>query len=249
MADAALAAAAAQRAGSAAPDSTDVGNAALRSKNARVKAEQDLRLLQNRINRLVIEEERAAKRIAETRRRAKEILELKRRNKTNSAAQQEAAEWMHSEQELQRQLLWNCRTERANAVNGSRTAMKQLRRNEVGVLRQMRKENEEALAAQRDMELQRVVARKQLVQEQQRCAQQRKQQERQAAMQKLKEDRELKQFHIDDDANAQMLKYEALVEEERRIKEVLAKHGEEQANASQQISAAVASRASSEYAG
>ena len=41
-------------------ETTDIGNQALRAKQARVKAEQDRQLLQNRINRLVVEEEKAA---------------------------------------------------------------------------------------------------------------------------------------------------------------------------------------------
>eukprot|EP00320_Phaeocystis_rex_P004453 CAMPEP_0119092122 /NCGR_PEP_ID=MMETSP1178-20130426/158794_1 /TAXON_ID=33656 /ORGANISM="unid sp, Strain CCMP2000" /LENGTH=84 /DNA_ID=CAMNT_0007075677 /DNA_START=16 /DNA_END=266 /DNA_ORIENTATION=+ len=36
------------------------GSQALRAKNARIRAEQDRQLLQNRINRLIIEEEKAA---------------------------------------------------------------------------------------------------------------------------------------------------------------------------------------------
>ena len=44
-----------------------MGGQAPRAKNARIRAEEDGQLLQNRINRLIIEEEKAAKRIAETR--------------------------------------------------------------------------------------------------------------------------------------------------------------------------------------
>ena len=43
------------------PAGTDaLGSQALRAKNARIRAEQDRQLLQNRINRLIIEEEKAA---------------------------------------------------------------------------------------------------------------------------------------------------------------------------------------------
>ena len=48
-------------------DVDSIGNQALQAKNRRIKAEQDRQLLQNRINRLIVEEEKAAKRIAETR--------------------------------------------------------------------------------------------------------------------------------------------------------------------------------------
>ena len=70
-----------------------------------MQAEQDRQLLQNRINRLIVEEEKAAKRIAETRRRAKEIWELKRRNEASQATRQDAGAWMSAEQELQKELM------------------------------------------------------------------------------------------------------------------------------------------------
>ena len=89
---------------------------------------------QNRINRLVIEEERAAKRIAETRRRAKEIWELKRQNAANQVSQQEASEWMTAEQNLQRELLLQTRTERTRSIDASRSAVHQMRKEEVRLL-------------------------------------------------------------------------------------------------------------------
>uniref|UniRef100_A0A7S4ES94 Uncharacterized protein n=1 Tax=Chrysotila carterae TaxID=13221 RepID=A0A7S4ES94_CHRCT len=208
--------------------SGDIGNQALNAKNARVRAEQDLQLLQNRINRLVIEEERAAKRIAETRRRAKEIRDLKQRNKANQEAQSEAVQWMRSEQELQRQLLQQSRAERNHAIDASRTALKSMRKDEVSVLRQMRKENEEAVAAQRNLEHARVVARKQLVQEQQRAAQIRKAQERQRQLQKLREERERQQAEIDEDAQMTMQRYAEMVEMEKRLTEELERKKYEQ---------------------
>merc|ERR1712185_595730 len=100
-------------------DTNAVGAQALSAKNARIRAEQDRQLLQNRINRLIIEEEKAAKRIAETRRRAKEIYDLKRRNEANQAARADASAWMSSEQHLQRQLLDQARKERAASLDAS----------------------------------------------------------------------------------------------------------------------------------
>jgi hypothetical protein len=147
------------------PAGTDsLGSRALGAKNARIRAEQDRQLLQNRINRLIIEEEKAAKRISETRRRAKEIWDLKRRNEANQAARADAGSWMSSEQHLQRQLLTHMRKE------------------EVSVLRQMRRENEEAVVAQRNMEHARCVARKQSVKQHQNQAAQRRNKVREAAL-------------------------------------------------------------------
>ena len=165
------------------PAGTDsLGSRALGAKNARIRAEQDRQLLQNRINRLIIEEEKAAKRISETRRRAKEIWDLKRRNEANQAARADAGSWMSSEQHLQRQLLTQARGERATALDSSKAALAHMRKEEVSVLRQMRRENEEAVVAQRNMEHARCVARKQSVKQHQNQAAQRRNKVREAAL-------------------------------------------------------------------
>ena len=172
------------------PAGTDaLGSQALRAKNARIRAEQDRQMLQNRINRLIIEEEKAAKRISETRRRAKEIWDLKRRNEANQAARADAGSWMSSEQHLQRQLLTQARSERASALDSSKKALEHMRKEEVAVLRQMRRENEEAVVAQRNMELARCVARKQSVKMHQEAAAQRRNKAREAALQVLPQSR------------------------------------------------------------
>jgi hypothetical protein len=166
------------------PAGTDaLGSQALRAKNARIRAEQDRQMLQNRINRLIIEEEKAAKRISETRRRAKEIWDLKRRNEANQVARADAGSWMSSEQHLQRQLLTQARSERASALDSSKAALAHMRKEEVSVLRQMRRENEEAVVAQRNMEHSRCVARKQSVKLHQQAAAQRRNKVREAALQ------------------------------------------------------------------
>ena len=172
------------------PAGTDaLGSQALRAKNARIRAEQDRQMLQNRINRLIIEEEKAAKRISETRRRAKEIWDLKRRNEANQAARADAGSWMSSEQHLQRQLLTQARSERASALDSSKKALEHMRKEEVAVLRQMRRENEEAVVAQRNMELARCKARKQSVKMHQEAAAQRRNKAREAALQVLPQSR------------------------------------------------------------
>ena len=174
------------------PAGTDaLGSQALRAKNARIRAEQDRQMLQNRINRLIIEEEKAAKRISETRRRAKEIWDLKRRNEANQAARADAGSWMSSEQHLQRQLLTQARSERASALDSSKKALEHMRKEEVAVLRQMRRENEEAVVAQRNMELARCKARKQSVKMHQEAAAQRRNKVREAALQVLPQSRPL----------------------------------------------------------
>ena len=178
------------------PAGTDaLGSQALRAKNARIRAEQDRQLLQNRINRLIIEEEKAAKRISETRRRAKEIWDLKRRNEANQAARADAGSWMSSEQHLQRQLLTQARGERTTALDSSKAALTHMRKEEVSVLRQMRRENEEAVVAQRNMEHARCVARKQSVKQHQNDAAHRRNKVREAALEVQPQSRPRSQPH------------------------------------------------------
>ena len=52
----------------------------LQARKARVKAEEDVRLLVNRLNHLKLEEEKTRKRIEETETRAQEVLELKKKH-------------------------------------------------------------------------------------------------------------------------------------------------------------------------
>lgn len=204
---------------------------ALRAKQQRLKAEQDKQLLQNRINRLLIEQERAAKRIAETRRRADEINTLKKRNMANHSAKQDASLWMDSEQELQRQLLQTHKQQQKKAIETSRSAVHQLRCEEVQVLKQMRRENEESVQVQRNIERDRAIARKEEVKEAQRRAFDRKKEEQAAALSKLREGRETKRQEIGDDAQQQLQNYTKLAEEERRLIKELEKWGREQADA------------------
>jgi hypothetical protein len=193
------------------------GDKALRAKNARIKAEQDLQMLQNRVNRLIIEEEKAAKRIAETRRRAREICDLKERNASNHTARSEAAQWMNSEQGLQRELLDRTREDRKEAVTASRNAMQKMRCDEVAVLRRIRKENEQALQVSKEMERARCVARKNLVKEQQRKSHERKADQRQAQLQHLRMNREQAREEIDDVTAMQLQQVADLHEEEQRL--------------------------------
>jgi len=228
---------------------TQLGNMALRAKQQRCKAEQDRQLLQNRINRLVIEQEKASKRIAETRRRAEEIRTLKARNEANSEARKDAGAWLASEQELQRELLKENRQERQKAIIASRQSMHALKHDEVKVLKSMRHENEDAVFQQREMERQRAVERKSIVQMSQAAAMQRKQAENEALRQRLREKREEKRQEVDQDAMSHLNAYSSLAEEEQRLIASLAKWNQIQTDAHEQLEGVVAnSKASSRAA-
>ena len=196
---------------------TQLGNMALRAKQQRTKAEQDKQLLQNRINRLVIEQERAEKRIAETRRRANEITTLKKRNEQNSTMRADASTWLESETQLQRELLQDSRKNRASAIQSAKQAMFAVRKEEVAVLKQMRSENEAAIDAQKNLELQRAQERKKLLREHQREASERKAKEQEAMSSELRAKRESKRQELDGDAVAHLDAYSALAKEEARL--------------------------------
>ena len=227
---------------------TQLGNMALRAKQQRTKAEQDKQLLQNRISRLIVEQEKAEKRIAETRRRAMEIQNLKQRNAANSVARSDATAWLSSEQDLQKELLRENRATRAKAITSSRTAMYALRKDEVQVLKHMRRENEQAVQAQRELELQRAVERKNIVREHQRLGSQRKQAEQAVQLSKLKEAREGKRQELDEDALTHLSAYSSLAEEEQRLIASLQKWQSVQEEAFEQLDTVLgASKTSSQF--
>ena len=63
-------------------------SAMLDAKNTRMRAEADMKLLQNRLAHLTVAEERARKKIAETKARTQEIVTLKKRNMDHAEAKQ-----------------------------------------------------------------------------------------------------------------------------------------------------------------
>jgi len=214
---------------------TQLGNMALRAKQQRLKAEQDRQLLQNRINRLVIEQEKARKRIEETNRRATEIVKLKYRNDAHAEARRDASAWLASERELQRELLKENREQQAKAIMESRKSMHALKQDEVKVLKQMRHENEEAVMQHKEMERNRAVGRKNVVRESQRLATERKQLENEALLHRLKEKREEKRQEVDADSMLHLGAYTSLAEEEQKLIESLAKWNRIQNDAHEQL--------------
>lgn len=202
---------------------TQLGNMALRAKQQRFKAEQDRQLLQNRINRLIIEQDKAEKRIAETQRRTEEIHTLKARNMANAEARRDASAWLSAEQELQKELLKENKAQRAAAIQSSRHAIMALRQDEVKVLKQMREENEAAAAQHREMERQRNNERKNVVRESLHGAAERKKREAEAMRARLKVNREAARQALDTDAMSHLKAYSSLELEEKRLLESLSK--------------------------
>lgn len=218
-----------------------LGNMALRAKQQRTKAEQDKQLLQNRINRLLVEQERAMKRIAETKRRTEEITQLKSRNTANNEARADAGAWLESEQQMQKELLQENRIQRSTAISEARTAMYALRKDEVSTLRQMSRENDQMVRQQKDLELERAVARKTTVREHQRQAIERKVIEQKAMREKAARDRDEKKHELDADAMTHIGAYKSLAEEEARLLASLEKWNSVQGEAYEQLDGVLAS--------
>lgn len=210
---------------------TQLGNMALRSKNQRLKAEQDRQLLQNRINRLLHEQEKAQKRIAETRRRTDEILTLKERSKSQAEARQAAQSWITAEHENQKTRLSENRAQRTKAIHNAKASMVQLRQDEVKVLKQMSRETEEAVVQHREMERQRAAERRAFVRESHKAAAERKQIEQDAMRTRIAVNREQKRQELDADAMRHLGAYSSLAEEEARLLESLSKWNELQSDA------------------
>jgi hypothetical protein len=158
---------------------------------------------QNRINRLLIEQDRATKRITETRRRAAEIQQLKERNAANHAARNDASSWLESEQGLQRELLQENRTERVRSITQAKTQMYAKRKEEVSLLRRMRQENESAVAAQRELESSRAVARRMSIAEHKSAVRDQKVRLQALQLDQTKKLREAKRQEVDEDVSMQ----------------------------------------------
>ena len=201
---------------------------------------------QNRIHRLKIEQERAAKRIMETRRRTEEITRLKQRNNANKQSTDEARDWLEQEQVLQKELLAENRAARSKAISNSRTQMYAMRKDEVQVLRQMRRENEQAVQAQKDLEQQRANERKAIVSESKRQASERKKIEQEAHQEGIRKRREASKTSVDTTATADVAAYQDLAKEEERLLASLQKWQQVQDEAFTQLDGVLgASRASS----
>mmetsp|Transcript_12819 Transcript_12819/g.16839 ORF Transcript_12819/g.16839 Transcript_12819/m.16839 type:complete len:304 (+) Transcript_12819:31-942(+) len=92
-------------------------SAMLDAKNARKRAEADVKLLQNRLKHLQMEEERAFKKVAETKARAKEIMVLKQRNNEHHSSKHEYKSSMSQLLSQQQNQIHNNRMNQKNRLN------------------------------------------------------------------------------------------------------------------------------------
>merc|ERR1712227_686075 len=128
-------------------------NRLLAAKRARKRAEGDYQLLQNRLVRLRLEEEKARKKILETKKRAQEILALKARNEM---ANREKMNHAHDNDDQIAEAKAKAAKQRMDTKLRTQHAVDQVsKQKRDGVLhaRRTRQEHEMAIARQRDQDL------------------------------------------------------------------------------------------------
>ena len=171
------------------------------AKGLRKQADEDAKILANRIALLKSEEQKAWKKIEETRKRAREIMEVRQRNM--EAAQKKQEEQAAKEEE-ERIRNYNIRLQKeqtaANKQNTKQSLMSKLK-NDVQNIKRSKQENNEIIASQRDDDLSRRTKLRNEIQ---------------GSKRNLAEQKRIKEEEIRAKARAEL---EARAEEELRVKE------------------------------
>merc|ERR1711939_952242 len=128
-------------------------NRLLAARRARKRAEGDYQLLQNRLVRLRLEEEKAQKKISETKKKAQEILALKARNEMVMREKIEKAAEADNEIAHMRMRTNKQRQDQKHRTANSLGEVQQLKREGVLQTRKARQEHEIAIQKQRDRDL------------------------------------------------------------------------------------------------
>jgi len=128
-------------------------NRLLAAKRARKRAEGDYQLLQNRLLRLRLEEEKAQRKIQETKKKAQEILALKARNEMAIREKMEKAQSADDEIAHLKDRANKQRIDQKVRVRHSVEEVSRQKRDGVLHLRKSRQEHEIAIQRQRDEDL------------------------------------------------------------------------------------------------
>lgn len=128
-------------------------NRLLAAKRARKRAEGDYQLLQNRLLRLRLEEEKAQKKISETKKKAQEILALKARNEMAIREKMEKASEADHEIAHLKDRAHKQRVDQKLRLKESADAVNRHKRDGVLHIRKSRQEHEMAIQRQRDADL------------------------------------------------------------------------------------------------
>lgn len=134
---------------------SDSGSHMLNIRNARIRSENDVQLLRNRLDRLAQEERKALKKIEETRRRAEQIIQLKARNERTHLRKELEAQYDERQKELARERLQASKMENSVAVQATVEALMAQKKQEAGILREQRELINDYLRSQREQNLDR----------------------------------------------------------------------------------------------
>uniref|UniRef100_A0A7S0LDW1 Uncharacterized protein n=1 Tax=Coccolithus braarudii TaxID=221442 RepID=A0A7S0LDW1_9EUKA len=132
------------------PRGTFTGSHMYNVKNARQRSENDVKLLQNRLERLRQEERKALKKIEETRRRADQIIQLKTRNQETHIRKAQEEEYKERQRERARERLQSSKAEMGSAIRSNADALAAQKKQEAAILREQRAMIEEHLRQQQE---------------------------------------------------------------------------------------------------
>jgi len=127
----------------------------LNIRNARLRSENDVTLLRNRLERLAQEERKALKKIEETRRRAEQIIQLKARNERSHLRKQLEAEYEERQMERARERLQASKIEMSGALQANQQASQSQKKQEADILREQRTMINGHLRQQQEQQLER----------------------------------------------------------------------------------------------
>lgn len=147
------------------------------SKKARMRADEDAKLLENRIKLLKQEESKARKKINETKKRAKDIRSTKQRNVDKQKKKKEHVR--RQEQEENKRAVKNelQRNEIKHRISSTTTEIQSKRKADAERLRQEKREQEEMLQMYRDQEQLKNTSMKQMIRNREKEAEERRKKE------------------------------------------------------------------------
>lgn len=198
----------------------------LNIKNARVRSENDVKLLKNRLERLRQEELKALKKIEETKRRADQIISLKHRNHDLAIRKDMERDIRQEYLSREKDRLSYLKNERVENVRQTQEIIFNQKRSEAQTLKSIRKENETVIAQQREAILLRNKQSKEVIKGHQNEVMHRKMQQRMVHEELLQQEMEERLSYEDElrqqaDGYAQSMETqeELLIERLRRTQE------------------------------
>ena len=144
------------------------------SKKARLQADEDAKLLENRIKLLRQEEAKARKKINETKKRAKDIITTKKRNVDKQKKKRELHNKRIQEQNRLKDRNYNQKNEIRGRIDNTSDEVKKKKKQEAARLRQEKREQEEMLEMYKQQEQLKNTSMKQMIRNREKEAEERR---------------------------------------------------------------------------